>query len=335
MFPKLLYERLQTGKRVTDISDEPPEGLTELPYIRSVPFKAYINIMYGCDNFCSYCIVPYVRGRERSRAAADIVNEDCNLAKDGVKEITLLGQNVNSYGKNNSDGVTFAKLLRLLNEVDGLRRIRFMTSHPKDLLDDLIQAMAECEKVCPHLHLPVQSGSTKVLKLMNRNYTKEDYLETVRKLKAAIPGINLTTDIIAGFPGEDENDFSETLEVVETARFLAAYTFRYSKRGGTPAAEFKQTAADVEIKERFDRLVNKVNGISAKINEAEIGKCVDVLIESVNNETGIFTGRTAGNSLVHITAPKTAAPDGGGIVGEIMPVLITGCKTFYLFGELI
>jgi len=325
-FPRLLYGRLKTGKAAVEVKNGPEP---ELPYIRSERFKASINIIYGCNNYCAYCVVPYVRGRERSRPYGDILDEAKALAADGVCEITLLGQNVNSY----SGGITFAELLRKINGIDGIKRVRFMTSHPKDLSDEMIKAMAECENVCPHLHLPVQSGSTKVLKLMNRRYTKEGYLDIVRKVRQAIPGISLTTDIIVGFPGEDEQDFRQTLEVADIARFSAAYTFIYSKREGTPAAGLTPTADDAEINERFNRLVGKINDIALQINRGYIGSKAEVLIERVNSETGVLSGRTPGNTLAHIPAP--ALNDKKAHIGKTLNVIITGAKTFYLNGKLL
>lgn len=331
-FPRLLYDNLQTNKMVIDVWEEHGEDCGELWAERSDPFKAYVNIMYGCDNFCSYCIVPYVRGRERSRPLADIVDEIKSLAAEGVKEITLLGQNVNSYGNNIPGDESFARLLRTINDIDGIERIRFMTSHPKDLSDEVILAMKECRKVCRHLHLPFQSGSTKVLGMMNRKYTKEDYLRLVEKVRENIPDISLTTDIIVGFPGEDENDFADTLDVVEKARFTSAYTFIYSKRAHTPAAAMESTATDDEIKRRFNQLLERVNDISAGINESLRGEKLDVLIESINEETGVLTGRTSGNSIVHINTQGIDKPEA--LIGKIIPVTITGSKTFYLNGEI-
>ncbi|MDR1689497.1 MAG: tRNA (N6-isopentenyl adenosine(37)-C2)-methylthiotransferase MiaB [Clostridiales bacterium] len=344
-FPRLLYDRLKTGKPVIDVWRESEKNFAELSCVNTDSVKAYVSIMYGCDNYCSYCIVPYVRGAERSRSCAEILNEIENLAKSGIKEITLLGQNVNSYGKNLEGGISFAKLLYKINEIEGIKRIRFMTSHPRDLSGELISAMAECEKVCAHLHLPFQSGSSKILKLMNRKYTREDYLSLIDKIKSKIPDISITTDIIVGFPGEDEADFADTLDVVEKVRFAMAYTFIYSKRLHTPAAQMPQTATDEEIKARFEKLVEKVNTIAAEINKNLEGKTLEVLFESFNGETGVATGRTSGNSIVHVktddfesgadlTGNTAAAQSGARLIGKTAAVLITGSKTFYLNGKI-
>ena len=232
---ELLYEALSSKRRVFDVWEKTDMIIEDLPSDRKFDFKAGVNIMFGCNNFCSYCIVPYVRGRERSRRPEDIVAEVEKLAQEGVVEIMLLGQNVNSYGKNLDEPVSFAKLLQMVEKVDGIERIRFMTSHPKDLSDELIEVMAASKKICRHLHLPVQSGSSRILNLMNRKYTKEQYLELVGKLRAAMPDLSITTDIIVGFPGETEEDFQETLDIVRKAEYDSAFTFIYSKRSGTPA----------------------------------------------------------------------------------------------------
>lgn len=331
-FPRLLYDYYETGKTVIDIWEEHGGDSGELAAKRRDKYKAYVNIMYGCDNFCSYCIVPYVRGRERSRPADEIITEIESIVKDGVLEVTLLGQNVNSYGKGLAGGPSFADLLRRVNEVSGIERIRFMTSHPKDLSDGLILAMKECKKVCTHLHLPFQAGSTKILRLMNRKYTKEDYLALVKKVRDAIPDLSLTTDIIVGFPGEDDNDFEDTMEIVEKARFSSAYTFIYSKRAHTPAAEIEPTATEAEIKIRFNRLVERVNAISAEINSEFVGKRTVVLTESYDEDTRIITGRTSGNAIVHINTGGIDMPEA--LLGKLTTVKITGNKTFYLYGEI-
>ena len=262
LLAQLLYERLINGHKVEDIWEGTTEIVEELPTVRKYNFKSGVNIMYGCNNFCSYCIVPYVRGRERSRNPEDIIAEIKELVKNGVVEIMLLGQNVNSYGKTLENPVTFAELLERIEKIEGLKRIRFMTSHPKDLSDELIAVMAKSEKICKQMHLPLQSGSSRLLKIMNRHYDKEQYLSLVQKLRAAIPDIGITTDIIVGFPGETEEDFVETLDVVEKAQYDSAFTFIYSKRTGTPAAEMPEQIPDNVVKERFDRLLNLVNKIS-------------------------------------------------------------------------
>ena len=246
---------------IIDIWKDTDKIVEDLPVERKYPFKSGVNIMFGCNNFCSYCIVPYVRGRERSRRPEEIIKEIQKLAADGVVEIMLLGQNVNSYGKNLDNPMTFAQLLEEVEKIDGIERIRFMTSHPKDLSDELIEVMARSEKICRHLHLPLQSGSSRILKVMNRRYTKEQYLELTEKIREAIPDISLTTDIIVGFPGETEEDFQETLDVVRRVRYDSAFTFLYSKRTGTPAAVMEDQVPEEAAKERFSRLLDEVQTI--------------------------------------------------------------------------
>ncbi len=326
--PELMYTNIETNSPVFDIWKEHKEIVEDLPSIRKYKFKASVNIMFGCNNFCSYCIVPYVRGRERSRCSFDILNEIKNLAKDGVKEITLLGQNVNSYGKNLDEDINFAKLLRMVNEVDGIERIKFMTSHPKDLSDELILAMAECEKVCGHIHLPFQAGSNDILKKMNRKYTKEKYLELVSKIKAKIPNIAITTDIIVGFPGETKEDVDETIDVIEKVRFNGAFTFIYSKRTGTPAASMENQVPENEVKIQFNRVLDALNPIVYEKNKEHVGNVYKVLAEDVSNsDENFITGRLEDNSIVHFKADKN-------VIGEIVYVKVTDCKTFYLTGEL-
>ncbi len=285
--------------------------------------------MFGCNNFCTYCIVPYTRGRERSREVSDIVSEVTDLVKNGTKEITLLGQNVNSYGKTLTDKVTFADLLRELNNVVGLERIRFMTSHPKDLSEELINAMAECDKVCQHLHLPFQAGSNHILKEMNRKYTKEKYLQHIEMLKERIPDISLTTDIIVGFPGETEEDFNHTLDVVKTVRFDAAFTFLYSIRKGTPAADMDIQVADEVKHNRFNRLVEAVNQICGEINASYLNKTVEVLVEGPSKtDPDRLMGRTRQNKLVNFNGDSS-------YIGKLVNVKIIDPKTFSLNGELV
>ncbi len=323
---ELLARRIQSGRMVIDVWPSEKEIVEELPASRKYPFKSGVNIMYGCDNFCSYCIVPYVRGRERSRPSDEIIDEVRRLADDGVAEIMLLGQNVNSYGRKLPEETTFASLLRKVCEVDGISRVRFMTSHPKDLSDDLIATMSENPKVCRHLHLPVQSGSSRLLKIMNRHYTKEDYLSLVDRIREAMPDIALTTDIMVGFPGETEEDFEDTLDVVRKVGFDNAFTFLYSKRSGTPAAEMPdQIPADV-AKERFDRLLAEVQDTARKRSERFVGTVQDILVESVNRQlAGYMTGRTSGNYLVHF-------PGCEGLTGKIIPVRLEESKGFYYMG---
>lgn len=324
---EILYRQIQSGHRVVDVWDEPEEIVEDLPGKRKYPFKTGVNIMFGCNNFCSYCIVPYVRGRERSREPEDIIREISALVADGVVEVMLLGQNVNSYGKTLDNPLSFAELLRRVNEIPGLQRIRFMTSHPKDLSDELITAMAECEKVCAHLHLPLQSGSTEILRKMNRRYTKEGYLELVSKIRRRLPDISLTTDIIVGFPGETEEDFLETLDVVRQVRYDSAYTFIYSKRSGTPAAAMADQVPEDVVKERFSRLLKEIQGISAEITDSRVGQTVPVLMEEVNEQDdSLITGRLSNNAVVHCRADRSR-------IGEILPVKLTESRGFYYMGE--
>ena len=285
--------------------------------------------MFGCNNFCSYCIVPYVRGRERSREPEDIIAEIECMVRDGVVEIMLLGQNVNSYGKNLEHPVTFAQLLERVEQIPGLQRIRFMTSHPKDLSDELIEVMAKSKKICPHMHLPLQSGSSRILKIMNRHYDKEHYLELVEKLRRAIPNIALTTDIIVGFPGETEADFEDTMDVVEKVQYDSAFTFIYSKRTGTPAAAMEDQVDEAEVKAHFNRLLARVQEIAASKAKAEEGTVQEVLVEQVNeHEEGLMTGRTAKNYLVHFPGDET-------MIGTIRKVRLDESKGFYYIGSLV
>lgn len=324
---ELLYTQIQSEGRVMDVWEEAKEIIEDLPGKRKYSFKTGVNIMFGCNNFCSYCIVPYVRGRERSREPEEIIKEIRGLVQDGVTEIMLLGQNVNSYGKGLPQEITFADLLRKVNEIEGLERIRFMTSHPKDLSDDLIQAMADCEKVCSHLHLPLQSGSSRILEKMNRHYTKEDYLLLVKKIREKLPEIALTTDIIVGFPGETEEDFEETLDVVSKVRYDSAYTFIYSKRSGTPAASMENQVPEDVVKERFAKLLKVVQTISAERTNEKLGMTEPVLIEQVNEQDeSLVTGRLSNNAVVHL-------PGDASMIGSIVPVLLKESKGFYYMGQ--
>ena len=283
--------------------------------------------MFGCNNFCSYCIVPYVRGRERSREPEDIIHEIEEMVAEGVVEVMLLGQNVNSYGKTLEHPISFAELLERVEQVPGLKRIRFMTSHPKDLSDDLIQVMAKSEKICKHMHLPVQSGSSRLLEKMNRRYTKEHYLELVRKLRAAIPDISLTTDIIVGFPGETEEDFEETLDVVRQAEYDSAYTFIYSKRTGTPAANMEDQVPEEVVKERFRRLLNVVAESSAQRTGRLEGQTMEVLVEGISEQDpSMVTGRLSNNLLVHFPGDES-------LVGSLCMVHLDQAKGFYYIGS--
>ena len=310
-----------------DIWKDTDKIVEDLPVERKYFFKSGVNIMFGCNNFCSYCIVPYVRGRERSREPKEIIREVERLAADGVVEIMLLGQNVNSYGKNLEQPMTFAQLLQEIEKVDGIERIRFMTSHPKDLSDDLIEVMKNSKKICKHLHLPLQSGSSRILKLMNRRYDKEHYLELVDKIRAAVPDIALTTDIIVGFPGETEEDFEETMDVVRKVRYDSAFTFIYSKRTGTPAAVMDDQIPDDVIKARFDRLLKEVQTISAEKAGALTGQTLPVLIEEKNEQdAALVTGRLSNNSVVHLPGTED-------MIGKIVDVKLLECKGFYYMGE--
>ncbi|MFI3174954.1 MAG: tRNA (N6-isopentenyl adenosine(37)-C2)-methylthiotransferase MiaB [Bacillota bacterium] len=321
--PELITTRLENGSAVYDIWQEHKEILEDLPAVRKQWFKASINIMYGCDNFCTYCVVPYVRGRERSRTSDDIIAEAKKLVADGVKEITLLGQNVNSYGKGLDEEITFAHLLRKLNTVEGLMRIRFATSHPKDVSDDLILAMKECDKVCALLHLPFQAGSSRILQKMNRHYTKESYLALIEKVKKEIPEMSFSTDIMVGFPEEEEADFLDTLEVITKVGFAMAYTFIYSKRTGTPAALREQVPEDV-VNERFQRMMGIVNPTIFERHKEQVGKTLDVLVEEVTRRNPtVLTGRADNNMLVHFEGSDDC-------IGEMVSVKIVDHTTFYL-----
>ncbi|QAT40233.1 tRNA (N6-isopentenyl adenosine(37)-C2)-methylthiotransferase MiaB [Clostridium sp. JN-9] len=315
------------GRSVIDIQDKEEDIIEGLPIDRLSSVKAFVTIMYGCNNFCTYCIVPYVRGRERSRMPEDIENEVIDLVSKGYKEITLLGQNVNSYGKGLNPSINFADLLRRINKIPGLERIRFMTSHPKDLSDDVINAVAECEKVCEQIHLPVQSGSTNILKKMNRHYTREQYLNLVRKIKDKIPNAALTTDIIVGFPGETEEDFEDTLSLVKEVCYDSAFTFLYSRRGGTPADTMEDQISEDIKHARFNRLVDAVNSCSEAINKTYLKSTVEVLVEglSKNDETKLM-GRTRTGKLVNFIGNKDS-------IGKLVNVKITKVTTFSLNGE--
>ena len=324
---ELIVSRLEQKKMVVDVWEGTERIVEELPTERKYPFKSGVNIMFGCNNFCSYCIVPYVRGRERSRSPEDILAEIKKLAKDGVVEIMLLGQNVNSYGKNLKHPVSFAELLEQAAQIDGIQRIRFMTSHPKDLSDDLIQVMKDSPKICPHLHLPLQSGSTRILKAMNRKYTKEQYLALVEKIRQAVPDISLTTDIIVGFPGETEEDFQETLDVVRQVEFDSAFTFIYSKRTGTAAAIMENQVPQDVVKDRFDKLLSEVQKISGRVCGRHLHTVQKVLVEEQDDHVeGFLTGRLANNIVVHF-------PGDTSLIGKIVDVYLEESKGFYYIGR--
>ena len=324
---ELLYNRWESGKMVIDIWDSQKQVVEELPTVRKFPFKSGVNIMYGCNNFCTYCIVPYVRGREKSREPRDIIREIERLACDGVKEIMLLGQNVNSYGKTLDNPVSFAQLLKEIEKIDGIKRIRYMTPHPKDFCEELLDVMSQSSKICNHIHFPLQSGSTRLLKAMNRQYTKEQYLNWVDKIREKLPDVSLTTDIIVGFPGETEEDFEDTLDVVRKAQFDSAYTFIYSKRTGTPAASMENQIPEDVVKERFNRLLETVGEVSHSISARYENTDTQVLVESLDDhEPGLVTGRMTNNMLVHF--PGTAD-----MIGKLVDVRLTECKGFYYMGK--
>lgn len=326
-FAELIYTKLTSDGMIIDIWKDTNQIVEDLPDVRKFTFKSGVNIMYGCNNFCSYCIVPYVRGRERSRDPKDIIREIQRFVSEGVKEVMLLGQNVNSYGKNLENPITFAELLKEISKVDGLKRIRFMTPHPKDLSDELIEVMATTDKICHHVHLPLQSGSSKILEKMNRHYTKESYLELVRKIRTRMPDAALTTDIIVGFPGETEEDFNDTMDVVREAEFDSAFTFIYSKREGTPAASMEDQIPEDITKERFDRLLKLVGGVSKLRCGKDVGKVLKVLVEEVNeSHPELVTGRLENNTLVHFKGDAS-------LIGEIVDVKLNESKGFYYIGE--
>jgi len=313
---------------IIDIWKDTDKIVENLPISRKYPFKSGVNISFGCNNFCTYCIVPYVRGRERSRKPEDIVEEIKGLVADGVVEIMLLGQNVNSYGVGLEEKVTFADLLRMVNDIEGLERIRFMTPHPKDLSDDLIEAMATLPKVCHHMHLPLQSGSSEILKKMNRRYTKEHYLNLVEKLRAKVPDVAITTDIIVGFPGETEEDFLDTMDVVDKVHYDSAFTFIYSKRTGTPAATMDNQVPAEVVKDRFDRLLALVQKHGHDKVKALEGTVQKVLVEDVNEQdSSLVSGKLENNVTVHFPGDKS-------LIGKIVDVRLNCCKGFYYIGEM-
>lgn len=327
--PALIYNAEVHKNKSVDIIENTELIYENMPKQRKFKYKALVNITYGCNNFCTYCVVPYVRGREKSREPEEIINEVKALALDGCKEITLLGQNVNSYGNNLDKKFTFSELLYELNKIDGIERIRFMTSHPKDLTDDLIMAIKQCSKVCNHVHLPVQSGSNEILNKMNRKYTKEHYLDLVNKLKKEIPDVAITTDIIVGFPGETEEDFLETVDVVKKVQYDSAFTFLYSMREGTKAALMEDQIPDEVKHERFDRLLDVLYKIVLEKNSQCIGHTYPVLVESTSKTSDNFlTGRTEHFRLVHFKGTEE-------LLGQIVNVKITNVKTFHMEGEIV
>ncbi len=325
-FAELVVSSLLSKRMIIDIWKDTDKIVEDLPVERKYSFKSGVNIMFGCNNFCSYCIVPYVRGRERSRNPKDIVREIERLVKDGVVEVMLLGQNVNSYGKNLDEPMTFAQLLTEIEKIEGLERIRFMTSHPKDLSDELIEVMKNSKKICKHLHLPLQSGSSDILQKMNRRYDKEKYLNLVEKIRTAIPDISLTTDIIVGFPGETEENFLETVDVVKKVRYDSAFTFIYSKRTGTPAAVMENQVPEDVVKDRFNRLLETVQTIGREMSARDTGKVMEVLVEEQNSQDKhLMTGRLSNNLLVHFEGDTS-------LIGQLCQVRLDECRGFYYMG---
>ena len=327
-FPEILKAYFDSGSRVIDLWDGTDRIVEDLPVKRKYPFKTGINIMFGCDNFCSYCIVPYVRGRERSREASEITDEIKRCVDDGVKEIMLLGQNVNSYGKGLEKRITFPELLSDVAEIPGLERIRFMTSHPKDLSDELAEVMASYENICDHFHLPLQSGSNRVLSDMNRKYTRERYMDRVELLRSKVPDISITTDIIVGYPTETDADGDDTIDIVKRAGFDSAYTFIYSRRSHTPAAALQNVSGEREIKERFDRILKAVQETGAERTKRHTGMTLPVLVEEPDTkEPGMMTGRLSCNTVVHFKG-------GPELTGRIVDVKLSECRGFYYMGSL-
>ncbi|EEG78542.1 RNA modification enzyme, MiaB family [Dethiobacter alkaliphilus AHT 1] len=326
-FPELLQRAAESKETVLDLWDEAGDVVEGLPVTRKDGVKAWVNITYGCNNFCSYCIVPYVRGRERSRKPEEIINEIKALAKQGFKEVTLLGQNVNSYGKDLEEEMDFADLLVRVDRETDINRIRFMTSHPRDFTEKLAKVMGECDSVCEHVHLPIQAGSNRILKLMNRGYTKEHYLDLVDILRKYAPDCALSTDIIVGFPGETEEDFLDTLDVVDRVGYDMAFTFLYSPRSGTPAADMPHQVANEVKKERFQRLLEVQNKHSLRHNQEAVGKTVEVLVEGPSKtDPGVMTGRTRSSKTVNFTGENVNA-------GDLVMVEITQARTWSLLGR--
>lgn len=325
--PEFLYKRLTGGPRVFYLEENESDIKEGFPVKRDGTYKAWIPIMYGCNNFCTYCIVPYVRGRERSRAPEDILGEIKEVVASGCREITLLGQNVNSYGKGDAHGVNFAKLLRLINEIEGDFRVRFMTSHPKDCTEELLDAMRDCKKVCRHLHLPVQSGSDRILKEMNRHYGREDYMRLVKGAKERMPDIELTSDIIVGFPGETYEDFLDTVSLIKEVEYQSLFTFIYSPRTGTPAAEMPNPVSREEKGKWFSELLVAQEEIGNKITAAHVGKTYRVFCEDEGRQEGFIAGRTDGNTVIEFPGDKS-------LIGGFVMVKVNALSSV-LEGEII
>ena len=326
-FAELLYGTFTQDRMLIDVWEDTNQIVEDLPCQRKYSFKSGINIMFGCNNFCSYCIVPYVRGRERSREPKDIISEIKTLVADGVVEVMLLGQNVNSYGKTLPVPMSFAQLLKEIEKIEGLKRIRFMTSHPKDLSEELIQVMKQSKKICKHLHLPLQSGSTRILTEMNRRYTKEQYLALAKHIKEEIPDISLTTDIIVGFPGETTEDINETIDVIKQVGYDNAFTFIYSKRTGTPAAAMPNQVSEDWVKHEFDRVLKTVQE-TAHVSVGKYEKTIqEVLVEEINEQdANLVSGRMSNNTLVHFKGDAS-------LIGKLINVYLDECHGFYYIGH--
>ena len=326
-FPALLAQTLHADQTVIEIWDTEGQVIEGLAVNRKRSLKGFVNIMYGCNNFCAFCIVPYTRGRERSRRPEDIIEEVRSLAQDGTKEVMLLGQNVNSYGKTLTPSVSFADLLTMVSKVEGIERIRFMTSHPKDISQELLETMAENEKICKSLHLPVQAGSDTVLKKMNRHYTRAQYLDIVRRARLLMPEVSISTDIIVGFPGETEADFEDTLEMVRTVGYDSAFTYLYSKRTGTPAATLENQVEEAEKHKRIERLLETLNPMIHTRMAGFLGEVVEVLVEGPSkNDSSLLMGRTSQNHIVNFKGDAS-------LIGELVQVKITVPRHFSLLGE--
>ncbi len=327
-FPEYLVYCLEQDRQIIDIWKEPDQIEENLPSSRKYPFKSGVNIMFGCNNFCTYCIVPYVRGRERSREPKEIIRECERLADEGVVEVMLLGQNVNSYGRGLVEPVSFPELLKEIEKIEGIRRIRFMTSHPKDLSDELIETIRDSKKICRHIHLPLQSGSSRILKKMNRCYDKEKYLALAKKIREEIPDVSITTDIIVGFPGETPKDVDETIDVIRQVGYDNAFTFIYSKRTGTPAASFEDQVPEEESHIQFDRVLSEVQKYAKASSRRFEGRVMEALVEEINeNDPELVTGRLSNNLIVHF-------PGDAKLVGKLVNVRLNECRGFYYIGEM-
>lgn len=326
-FPEFLYQTMKDRKRIFQVSESMGQIAENIPVSRMETYKAKVSIMFGCNNFCTYCVVPYVRGRERSRMPEKIIDEIRRLVDDNVKDITLLGQNVNSYGRDLEGEIDFPGLLEKINEIEGDFRFRFMTSHPKDATQKLFDAIARCSKMVRHVHLPFQAGNNRILEKMNRGYTKEEYLEKIKKLRQTVEGIAITSDIIVGFPTETDQEFEDTLDVVRQVEFDSLYTFIFSRRKGTPAFDMEgQIGKEVQHR-RFERLIEEQTRISKKINDTYLNTVQRVLIEGPSrNDPTKMSGRTDSNKVVHLAGTQD-------MIGRFVPVRITEVKTWYLVGE--